>query len=179
MTKIHYDNKNTHSQFYFKDQKDYYDPALAPILVALDLQTPMNIGAMIRLAGNIGCRKLIFTGNQQHFRADKIRRTATSAYGHVDWEFCEHHFWKEKIPDDYHIVAVETTANAASVFDAQLKGKFAFVLGNERFGIDDKSLEMCEGAIYIPMPGIVKSMNVVQAANVVLFEWLRANLRNQ
>jgi len=177
MSEIHYDNRNTHSQNYFDGMKEFYPPEDAPILVALDLRTPMNIGGIIRLAGNVGCKKVIFTGNKDHFRADKIRRTATTGYGHVDWEFCNHHQWQENIPDDYSIVAVETVKDAQSIFNCKLNGKYAFVVGNERYGIDNESLKYCSRAVYIPMPGVVKSMNVVQAANVVIFEWLRQNIK--
>jgi len=177
MSDITYDNSGTLSQHFFDNMDELYNPEDAPIIVALDLRTPMNIGGIIRLAGNIGCRKVIFTGNKEHFRADKIRRTATSGYGHVDWEFCDHHQWLDHIPEDYQIIAVETVKYAKAIFEAKLKGKCAFVLGNERYGIDNKSLEICNEAVFIPMPGVVKSMNVVQAANVVVFEWLRQNIR--
>jgi len=177
MGSISYDNSNTLSQYYFDNKKPLYDENIAPIIIALDLRTPMNIGGIIRLAGNIGCRKVIFTGDENHFRSAKIRRTATTGYGHVDWKFCEHHQWQNMIPKDYKIVAVETVKEASSIFKTELMGKHAFVVGNERYGIDEKILEDCDAAVYIPMPGIVKSMNVVQAANVVLFEWLRQNMR--
>jgi len=176
MSDITYDNSATHSQYFFDNQSELYDSDIAPIIIALDLRTPMNIGGIIRLAGNLGCRKVLFTGDENYFRTAKIRRTATTAYKHVDWEFCQHHHWQDKIPNDYQIVAVETTADALSVFETKLIGKYAFVVGNERFGIDQQSLELCQSAVYIPMPGMVKSMNVVQAANVVLFEWLRQNI---
>ena len=177
MSRIAYDNSNTLSQHYFDSNSEFYDENNAPIIIAIDLRTPMNIGGIIRLAGNLGCRKVLFTGDENQFRTAKIRRTATTGFGHVDWEFCEHYKWQEKIPQDYQIIAVETVKNATSIFNTKLIGKFAFVVGNERYGIDDKNLESCESAVYIPMPGIVKSMNVVQAANVVLFEWLRQNIK--
>jgi len=176
MSNINYDNSDTLSQHYFDNKAELYSSEIAPIIIALDLRTPMNIGGIIRLAGNLGCRKVLFTGDQDHFRTAKIRRTATTGFGHVDWEFCEHHQWQEKVPADYQIVAVETIAEATSIFQTKLIGKYAFVVGNERYGIDQKSLKSCASAVYIPMPGIVKSMNVVQAANVVLFEWLRQNI---
>ena len=176
MSDIIYDYTNTLSQHYFENMSAMYDKDIAPIIVALDLRTPMNIGGIIRLAGNIGCRKVLFTGDQNHFRKEKIRRTATTGYGHVDWGFCEHNQWQDKIPKDYRIIAVETTKEATSIFETKMLGKIAFIVGNERYGIDKKSLESCESAVYIPMPGIVKSMNVIQAANVALFEWLRQNI---
>ncbi len=178
MSDITYDNSSTLSQNFFDSKAEFYNPEDAPFLIALDLRTPMNIGGIIRLAGNIGCRKVLFTGDEGHFKSAKIRRTATTGFGHVDWEFCEHHKWHHKIPNDYQIIAVETIESASSIFKTPLKGKFAFVLGNERYGIDEKSMEYCEKAVYIPMPGIVKSMNVVQAANVVIFEWFRQNISN-
>ncbi|MCK5855939.1 MAG: hypothetical protein KAG64_00520 [Bacteroidales bacterium] len=176
MSDINYDNTDTLSQHYFDNKNENYNADNAPIIVALDLRTPMNIGGIIRLAGNIGCSKVIFTGDENHFRTAKIRRTATTGFSHVNWDFCEHHQWQKLIPDDYTILAVETIESATSVFKTQLKGKYAFVVGNERFGIDEKSLKSCQSAVYIPMPGIVKSMNVVQATNVVVFEWLRQNI---
>ena len=177
MDSINYDNSSTLSQHFFDDKGNSYDEGIAPILIALDLRTPMNIGGIIRLAGNLGCKKVLFTGDESHFRTAKIKRTATTGYGHVNWKFCNHHEWQNEIPDDYTIVAIETVEKAKSVFESKMIGKFAFVVGNERYGIDEKSLESCHSAVYIPMPGIVKSMNVVQAANVVLFEWLRQNIR--
>jgi len=177
MHSINYDNSNTHSQHYFDNKGEMYDEAIAPILIALDLQTPMNIGSIIRLAGNIGCKKVLFTGDENHFRTAKIKKTATTGFSQVEWKFCEHHKWQDEVPNDYDIIAVETVQSAKSIFDTKLKGKYAFVVGNERYGIDDKSLEYCKSAVYIPMPGKVKSMNVVQAANVVLFEWLRQNIK--
>ncbi len=177
MSEITYDNSGTLSQHYFDNKNENYDESIAPIIIALDLRTPMNIGGIIRLAGNIGCRKVLFTGDEHHFRMAKIRRTATTGYGHVDWQFCEHHQWQKQIPVDYSIVAVETVKEATSIFNTKLIGKYAFVVGNERYGIDEKSLASCDSAVYIPMPGIVKSMNVAQAANVVLFEWFRQNIK--
>lgn len=176
MTSIEYDNSSTLSQFFTENQTPLYSPEIAPIIVALDLRYPMNIGGIIRLAGNIGCRKVLFTGDPNHFRLDKIRRAATTGYKQVDWAFYEHHKWQDEIPDDYQIVAVETVKEAKSIFNSSLIGKYAFVVGNERYGVDEKSITACDKAVYIPMSGAVKSMNVVQAANVVLFEWLRQNI---
>lgn len=176
MSSILYDNSTSISQHFSENQAVQYDPEIAPIIIALDLRTPPNIGGIIRLAGNLGCRKVIFTGDENHFRLNKIRKAATTGFGQVDWSFCEHGKWTDEIPDNYQIVAVETVKEATSIFNTQLIGKYAFVVGNERYGIDTESIKACESAVYIPMPGVVKSMNVVQATNVILFEWLRQNI---
>jgi tRNA G18 (ribose-2'-O)-methylase SpoU len=44
------------------------------MLVAVELAFPENIGALIRIAGNIGCEKVIFTGEQSNFKSKKIQR---------------------------------------------------------------------------------------------------------
>ncbi len=143
------------------------------ILVANDLNTPENIGGIIRVAGNIGCEKVIFTGKEEDFRMSKIRRAATNGFTKVNWEFCEEQEWPSRIPDDYAKIAIETVAEATDIYKTDLPDKVAFVVGNESFGISDWSLEQCDSALFIPMPGIVKSLNVNQAAAVVMFEWWR------
>ena len=47
-----------------------------PILIADHLMTPDNLGAMIRLADNIGATEVCFLGKEEEHRLGKIRRAA-------------------------------------------------------------------------------------------------------
>jgi tRNA G18 (ribose-2'-O)-methylase SpoU len=161
-------------EFFHRDYGTrFYANRSRPVIVGIDLQTPANIGGLIRLAGNTGCRKVIITGDESHFRNGKIRRAASNAYGVVDTLFCDLSQWREAIPEDYTVVAVETAAGATDIYSTPLPEKIALVVGNERFGLPDEVLSRCDKAVYIPMPGHTLSMNVVQAAAVATFEWLR------
>ena len=161
-------SRNIGDQFYIAHHR--------PIIIAINLKSPSNIGGIIRLAGNMGCKKVLFTGDPEHFRKNKMRRTATTAYDKVDWEICGEEEWIDKIPKDYQIVAIETLKGAKNIYETKLPDKIAIVVGNERFGLDEKTIKHCISAVYIPMAGHTLSMNVVQAATVSLFEWFRQRL---
>jgi tRNA G18 (ribose-2'-O)-methylase SpoU len=61
--------------------------------------------------------------------------------------------------------------------DDKKADKIAIILGNEVFGVDDRLLPICDGAIEIPQLGVKHSLNVSIAGAVVLWELLREKLR--
>lgn len=160
--------------FFSNKKASTVEPSKKIILVAVELRYPENVGALIRVAGNIGCERVIITGDESNFRGKKIRSSATSTgFNKVRWEFCEETEWPSKVPADYTIVAVETVSGATNLYQTTLPDKVVFVVGNESFGITEWSLQRCNQSIYIPMPGICKSLNVTQAATICMFEWYR------
>ena len=144
-----------------------------PIIFADSLSTPENIGAVLRLADNIGVKQVFFIDENFNFRESKIKSLAKSAFKNIKWEVINKNQITEVLPNDYKFVAVETCENSSNIYKTKLESKTAFVIGNEKFGISDFVLELCDNYIYIPMHGGTKSMNVSQSLTVVLFEWLR------
>ena len=64
-----------------------YERVPKPIIIADHLMTPDNIGAMIRLADNIGASEVCFLGKQDEHRLSKIRRAAASSRDNIRWYF--------------------------------------------------------------------------------------------
>lgn len=60
-----------------------------------------------------------------------------------------------------------------SLYDIDLKGPVALVLGSEGDGMRHLTRETCDFVAKIPMPGNMESLNVSVATGVVLFEALR------
>lgn len=151
----------------------------APIIVCDSFKTPENIGSIIRLAANVGCRKVISIGGGT-YKSWRVKRTACMAIDYVELlemetsDFVSH--ISEIIPDGYQIVAVETSPTATNIFKTELPRRAVLVLGSEINGVCDEVLGLCPIQVYIPMTGPATSMNVATAASVAIFEWQRQAL---
>jgi 23S rRNA (guanosine2251-2'-O)-methyltransferase len=58
----------------------------------------------------------------------------------------------------------------STLYQVDLKGPLALVLGAEGKGIRRLTREHCDAVVYIPMKGQAESLNVSVAAGVCLFE---------
>ena len=144
-----------------------------PILIADHLMTPDNLGAMIRLADNIGATEVCFLGKEEEHRLGKVRRAAASSRDNIRWYFSEESDLRKIVPAGKQIVAIETADNATCIYDTQLPENVAFVVGSESYGLSEELLAQCDQVVYIPVPGPTRSLNVSHAAAVALFEWQR------
>lgn len=153
-----------------------YDRVPHPMLIADHLMTPDNIGAMIRLADNIGASEICFLGNEDEHRLGKVRRAAASSRDNIRWYFSEETDLHIIVPQGKTIVAIETADNATCLYDTPLPQDVAFIVGSERHGLSDALLAQCDQVVFIPVPGPTRSLNVSHAAAVALFEWQRQML---
>lgn len=150
-----------------------YDHVPRPMLLADHLLTPDNMGAIIRLADNIGATEVCFLGKEEEHRLGKVRRAAASSRDNIRWYFSGEVDLRKIVPMSKTIVAIETSDNATCVYDTVLPEDVAFIVGNESHGISEELLAQCDKVVYIPVPGPTRSLNVSHAAAVVLFEWQR------
>jgi len=153
--------------------EDLYHLVPHPMLIADHLMTPDNLGAIIRLADNIGATEVCFLGNEDEHRLGKVRRSAASSRDNIRWYFSEETDLRKIVPEGKSIVAIETADNATCIYDTQLPENAAFIVGSERHGIREELLKQCDMVVYIPVPGPTRSLNVSHAAAVALFEWQR------
>lgn len=172
------DLEYTSAQKLFEEQKfDSWKPEEAPILVGIGIRNPENIGGLIRLAGTIGCSKVIFADDGSEHKTSKIKKTATTGFKSVNWCFSNLNEWKKLIPKSYTIIALETTKDAEIIYNTKMSNKTVIVVGDESYGIDIQNLKLCHKQAYIPMIGPVKSLNVTHAASIALFEIVRQNIK--
>jgi len=153
--------------------EDVYQHIPRPVLLADHLLTPDNIGAMIRLADNIGATEICFIGREEEHKLGKVRRAAASSRDNIRWYFSEETDLRKIVPAHKKIVAIETADNATCIYDTELPEDVAFIVGSESHGLSDALLAQCDQVVYIPVPGPTRSLNVSHAAAVALFEWQR------
>lgn len=147
-----------------------------PIIIADHLLTPDNMGALIRLADNIGASEVCFLGKEEEHRLGKVRRAAASSRDNIRWYFSEENDLRKIVTKSKKIVAIETADNATCIYDTLLPDDVAFIVGSESHGLSEELLAQCDMVVYIPVPGPTRSLNVSHAAAVALFEWQRQML---
>jgi len=151
-----------------------YEKVYKPIIIADQIRTPENMGSILRLAGNIGAGKTLFISDVAHtFKNYKISKTASGAANKVDWKIIKKEDVTNYLPEDYNIVALETTIDAEDIYQFQFPEKIAFIIGNEVAGISGDLLNLAHHKVLIPIPGPISSLNVSHALSIALFEWLR------
>ena len=150
-----------------------YEHIQHPVVVADNISSPDNMGALIRLSDNIGASEVVFLGNKEDIDFKKVRRAAASSRDNIKWDFSTDTDLRKLVGNEKKIVAIETATDATCIYDTQLPENVVFVVGNESKGMRNEILAQCDMAVYIPVPGPTRSLNVSHAASVALFEWQR------
>lgn len=75
--------------------------------------------------------------------------------------------------DGFKIYGTNLNFNSYDYRDCDFRSPTAFVLGTEKFGLSQEATSLIDRNIYIPMEGMVESLNVSVAAAILLFEALR------
>lgn len=149
---------------------DLPDP-LDLVLVLSGVSDPGNAGTLLRSGVAAGADAIAFTSGSVDPFAPKTVRAAAGAL--FDIPIVRGGTTTELLTalKERGLTAVGTDATGvdATVFD--LTGPLALVVGNEAWGIDERSA--LDAVVAIEMPGRVESLNVAVAGSIVLFEATR------
>ena len=142
-----------------------------PVIVAWKFSSAENLGALLRVCDNFGVKKVFFVGNENDYKTSKIKRNATTSFKKIDWSFVtETELWNI-IPIETMKISVDTTSDSISLNQFKFNSSpFCLFFGNETIGLSDDVVQKCDESIHISMIGDSYSMNVVNAASVVLYE---------
>lgn len=148
-------------------------------LVLENVHDPHNAAAVLRSSDSVGIQKihLVYTEEDP---PEKVfaRRSSASAAKWVDWEFHEDidSCYRALRGDGFTIVATSLADGAESLFSTDLTQPTAIAMGNEMRGLSVDAVESADSAMYIPMAGMVQSLNISVACAVTLFEAFRQRL---
>ena len=151
------------------------DRATVPLLLVLDgVQDPHNLGACLRTADAAGASAVIVPRDRAAGLTPTVRKVASGAAETLPLiqvvNLARTLRWlKER---EIWVVGADDQA-PKSLFETQLTGPLALVLGAEGAGLRRLTKENCDLLVSIPMAGSVESLNVSVAAGVLLFEAAR------
>ena len=144
---------------------------LSSCLFLEDVQDPGNLGSILRTAVAAGMAQVFLSPGSVFAWAPKVIRAGMGAHFHLSiFEDVDLAEVARACPG--RIVAMEPRA-PASIYELDLKGPVAWVLGNEGSGLSEKALRIATDRVRIPMPGTAESLNVAAAAAICLFEQVR------
>jgi 23S rRNA (guanosine2251-2'-O)-methyltransferase len=153
---------------------DAYDLASgpAPLLAVLDSVTdPRNLGAVIRSADGAGADGVVVPAHNSARVTPTVVHASAGAAEHVPVAVVKNlarYLGEIKGPRLWLWAA--TGDAETSMWNADLSGGAAFVLGAEGKGLRPLVRRTCDEAVRIPLLGKVESLNVSVAAALLLYE---------
>ena len=151
------------------------DKGEAPLLVICDeLSDPHNLGAVIRTAECAGAHGVIIPKRRSAGLTAVVAKTSAGAVSYLPVarvanipallkELKERGVW----------VFGAAAEGSVPLYEADLKGPAAIVIGNEGDGMGRLVRESCDVLVSIPMRGRISSLNASAAAAVLLYEAVR------
>lgn len=160
---------------------DYARIERLPVAVALDrVRSVYNVGAFFRSGDAAGIERLHlcgYTGTPPH---KGIAKTALGAEESLPWDHRDDPaaLVAEYRAKGWQTVSVETSDQAADLYDWTPRFPTLLLFGNEVDGLAPEVLDATDVHVRIPMLGIKQSLNVAVAGGVLLFEMLRKYRQN-
>lgn len=146
------------------------------VLIFGDIKYPHNVGAILRTAFAAGVNGIVTPVEEGNFLTDEIVRISMGTALRIPIvETSLFSAIKELKKLAINVVALDMEQKL--VFDADLTGPVAFLLGSEDTGVSSKLMERVDEAVSIPMRPGLGSLNVSVSASVVMYEKVRQEFK--
>ncbi|MCI9518914.1 MAG: 23S rRNA (guanosine(2251)-2'-O)-methyltransferase RlmB [Clostridia bacterium] len=149
-----------------------------PFIVILDgVEDPHNLGSVLRVCECAGVHGVIIPRHRSVSVNETVIKVSSGAAAHIKvakvvninetieqlkklgvWVFC-------------------ADMNGESIYETDLTGAAAFVIGGEGSGVKRLTKNICDRVVSLPMRGEINSLNASVACGVVVYEKLRQNLK--
>jgi RNA methyltransferase, TrmH family len=147
-------------------------PAQLDFCVLLeDIQDPGNLGSILRSAAAAGIEHAFLSARCAFAWSPRVVRAGMGA--HFALTIHEHADLVELAGSFPGKVIASTLRGGSNLFETDLTGEVALLVGNEGAGLSPALLAMATQRVTIPMPGGIESLNAAAAAAVCLFERVR------
>ena len=148
-----------------------------PFIIILDgIEDPHNLGAIMRTAECAGVHGIIIPKRRSASVNETVLKTSAGAAEHM---LCARVTNIGNAIDELKNQGVWIYAcdmGDELVYDQDLTGSAAIVIGSEGFGISRLVREKCDFVVSLPMKGRVNSLNASNAAAIVMYEIVKQRL---
>ena len=140
------------------------------VIIAHNIRSLHNVGAIFRSADVFGVQRVYLTGYTGQPPRKEISKTALGSQLRVPWEQSEDiDGLISKLKASHQLVALEYTKDSVAINDLKAQKPIALLLGSEVEGVDKELLKQMDDVVHIPMIGTKSSLNVSVATGIALF----------
>jgi len=153
------------------------------VVIAHNIRSTHNIGAIFRTCEGFGVSKIIISGYSPYPKlpndtrlphlveklTDQIHKSALGAEAMVPFEYMKKVDFGLLKKLGFMIVGLEQDDRSIMIKKFKSPPKIALILGEEVHGLTDDIRNQCDGLLEIPMSGKKESFNVSVAAGIALF----------
>lgn len=159
---------------FLRDYRRANPPRRRVAIVVQSVAYPANVGSILRIADAADVAELILTGITPTPDNPTVRKVARHKDGRLNWTYVERAEdavvrLKEA---GYFTCAVELTDGAVPYHRFAYPEKVCLIVGNEDHGVTQSVLNLCDAAVFVPMFGRGRSLNVHVSLAVVCYHVL-------
>ena len=132
-----------------------------------------NLGSIIRVAECAGADGVVIPSNNSASVTEAVIRISAGAANHIKVAKVNsiNRAVEELKKQNYWLYALE--ADGTNIYDADLTGNIAIVVGGEDSGVKRLTREKCDFTLSIPLKGKVNSLNASVALGIAVYEAVR------
>lgn len=164
-----------------KSVQEFKQSDKIPVIVVLEnIRSAYNVGSVFRTCDAFLIEAIYIIGYSAKPPHKEIKKTALGAEETVQWKYFK--TTEEAIAElrlsDFKVYAVEQAENSYKLQSTGFRqtDKIAVIFGNEVTGVEQSTIDICDGCIEIPQLGMKHSLNIATAAGVVLWELVKPRI---
>lgn len=165
----------TVSDYKYCDIDDIVDakPSNRLVVILDGINDPHNLGSIIRVCECAGVDGIVLGKNRQVQVNETVVRCSAGAVSHVKIaQVTNIHSTIEYLQSKGFWVYC-ADMDGTSMYDVDLKGDIALVIGGEGQGVSRLTRAKCDGVLSIALKGVVNSLNASVACGIVVYEAIR------
>jgi len=163
--------RGTELKRFLRRYRRAHPPERCIVFLLQSVEYPVNVGSIFRIADACGVEEVILCGITPRPPHPTIAKVARGKELRVNWRYV-----KEAMDalaglraEGFRICAVEVADDAVPYFAYQPPEKVCLVVGHEDHGLTRATLALCDDAVFVPMYGKGRSLNVHVSLAIVAY----------
>ncbi len=146
-------------------------------VVCENIHDPHNVSAILRTCDAAGVLQVHLLYTEEAF-PELGKKSSASAKKWIDpVKFRDPRQLRQHLKEKgFTIYATHLGQHSVSIYEIDWTRPSAIIVGNEHRGVSDEALAIADVNVFIPMFGMVESLNVSVATSVILYEAVRQRL---